>query len=435
MSALVTHLRQINEVADVAVLPQPPRPTFFFFTFSTYGYGHVSRCHKIARDFVTRAPFDAHVISSHPDFQTGEENPRIHEVGLPPFVFGGSEPPSDYPCSLPGTPADVVETDLLHHKSRLLLALVGRLAPRGILIDHFPFPPQKASAECEDTLAYLRRDSPATLRCAGFRGVMPRPYGREDQRFIEQPLGDYVDLFFIYMDESERNDFLAAYPFLGSLETRMRFVGYVCPPRTSLAAQPGTMLATFGGGVDAYRKIHLVCEAFLTFADRHPGYAFQVVTGTRLPDGGYQEIVRRYDGRSGIRVTAFLPGLAARLGSFELVLTMGGYNALTELYQSSTCSVVLPRISPHHNEQLIQAQKFRRHGVVGPVVDAATTTPEALARVMEETLSAPRSVQRPLTDQGSRIVADLLRNELSRREPSIAVANRPAAGGTPVATL
>jgi len=412
------HRHQVNELADVAALPRPPRPTFFFFTFSTYGYGHVSRCHKIARGFVARTAFDAHVISSHPDFETGVDDPHIHMIGLPPFVFSGSEPPSDYPSSIAGMPAAVVEGDLLHHKSRLLLAMARRFRPRGILIDHFPFPPQKASAECEHTLAFLRRESPSTLRCAGFRGVIPRAYGCDDQRYIARLLQEYVDLLLIYIDESEREDFLAGYPFLASLETRMRFVGYVCPPRDAQRVQLGTMLATFGGGIDAYRKIHFVCEAFLTFVERNPGYSLQVVTGTRLPDVGYREIVRRYEGRNGMAVMRFLPGLGARLGRFDLVLTMGGYNALTELYQSSARSIIMPRISDHHDEQLVQAQKFRRHGVVGPVVDTDATTPEAFARLMEEVLGAPRPVSRPLTDQGARVVADVLRDELGRRDSS-----------------
>ena len=405
---LVTGPHHVSDPAEIHALPRPPHPTFFFLSYSIHGYGHLARSHRIASAFVERASCDAVVVSSHSDFSSGGDASRVHEISLP---SSGLAP--DPGGSGKASPTSNGAAELLARRSQLLLDLVKRFRPRGILIDHFPFPPAKAGPECEAALAWLRDQVPEALLCAGFRGVLTRPYPAVEQRHVQQLLGRYVDLFLVYVDAREEGDLIDVHPFLRPILPRTRFVGYVCPPRIAGRPNRGRILATFGAGIDAYPKIRLVCDAFRILARTHPQHTLDVVTGSRLPDAEYREIEQRYGGAREIRVTRFLPGLSRVLGEYELVVTMAGYNTLTELYQSTARSIVLPRST--QNEQPAQALKFKRYGAVDRVIEGEMTSADALAAVMEEVLTSPPPVRQAIDVDGAMMTARILGEELARR--------------------
>ena len=94
---------------------------------------------------------------------------------------------------------------------------------------------------------------------------------------------------------------------------------------------------------------------------------------------------------------------------------MGGYNACVELYQSQTCSIVLPRVAPR-TEQMELARKFHAYGGIDHVVDSRATSPETFAQLMDRTLRAPPSCRQPLDLGGARATAELLHAELTQRD-------------------
>lgn len=418
----------VNDLADVARIPAPRRPGFFFVTYATVGYGHIVRSYRIARELAERAAVDAWIISCQPEFSFEEERPGVYRVDLPGAVLAHPEelpeaPPG--PDRLAAPVPGMSLAGLSAHKSRLLLGLVRRLAPLGILIDNFPFSvvPGRAAAECAEALAYLRESVPGAIRAAGFRGVLAGSYGPREDRAAARLLERYVDLVLVYVEESEREEVLGRHPFLCGVESRTHFVGYVGPRPGAgppgEAGPPARILAVFGGGLDAYRKIRLTCDAFLVFARDHPGHVLDVVTGGRLPEPGYREIEREYGRPETIRVRRFVPGLAQLLPRYDLVVSMGGYNACVELYQSATRSIVLPRISGADQEQLVEARKFQARGGIDRIVDSRVTSPAALAEVMATALAAPPAIRKPLDVAGAAATAALLAGELRRRAAAV----------------
>jgi predicted glycosyltransferase len=379
----------------------------FFVSYSTHGYGHLSRSHRIAAALAACAPIDAVVVSSHPDFVVGLDTPHVHEIRLPSSGLAPGDP----------RPARPDAGGLALLRSRLLRELVERFRPRGLLIDFFPFGPHRASAECEEALAWLREHAPDTLLCAGFRGMIPRQYSPGDLRRVQELLEQYADVFFVYLDAREEEAVLAAYPFLRSIGPRIRFVGYVASPRYRGGPRAGRILATFGSGIHGHSRIRLTCEAFLAFARRHPAHTLEVVTGSRLPEAAYRDVVRDYDGTGGIRVIRFVPGLGRMLGEYELVIAIGGYNTLVELYQTSTRSIVLcgDETIAQTKERMANALRFARAGAVDRVLETGATTPADLAAAMEEVLGRPAPERREIDVAGATTTARILIEELQRR--------------------
>jgi predicted glycosyltransferase len=242
----------LNDVADVARIPRPRRPAVLFFAYPSFAYGHVARCHKIARALVRTASVDAYVVSSYPDYSTGAHEEAVHEVFLPAFGLAAADPPPErLPIPDPVSPlAGVPVSELSAHRAALLRVLVGHLAPRGLHCKGFPFiRPDKAIAECGPALTFLAAESPATLRSAGFNGVPTALYAQDEHRarLIERTLRDAVDILFVYVGEAERADVLRQCPPLAAVEERLRFVGYVGGAPPGPASDQPRILAMFGG--------------------------------------------------------------------------------------------------------------------------------------------------------------------------------------------
>jgi predicted glycosyltransferase len=129
--------------------------------------------------------------------------------------------------------------------------------------------------------------------------------------------------------------------------------------------------------------------------------------------------VKAYGGSRGLRILRFMPGLAARLDEYDVVVTMAGYNACVELYQARARVIVLPRL-PSRSDQVEQARKFHAYGSIDHVVDVGATSPDAFARLMERTFRDPPAPRKPLDLGGADATAALLHAEL-RRRASLAV--------------
>jgi len=411
----------VNEVSDVAMIPPPRRRAVLLFGHAGFAYGHISRCRKIARRLVEQFPLDAYVVSSCEEYEPAEQHEAVHEVLLPPFRIGSPDflperlPLPDRASSLAHVPAD----QLSAHRGRLLLALATHVEPHAVLLEGFPFVrPLQAVEECGPTLAYLSQRSPQTLRCAGFNGVATSLWMGEHASLVERALRE-LDRLFVYVDPVERSGLLERSPWLRQIEARVHVTGYVVGAPPDKADAPPQILAMFGSGVDAFRKIVLVAEAFFEFSVGHPGFALHIVTGGQLPERGYREILRLIEGRGDvIRLSRVLPGLARRLNHYRLVISMGGYNACTELYQASTRGIVLPRVAPDFGEQMEQARKFQQVGAIECIVDAEAASPGSLAEVMTRTLARPPSRRLPIDIGGAEVAA----GSLARGKPSRSVA-------------
>jgi predicted glycosyltransferase len=72
----------------------------------------------------------------------------------------------------------------------------------------------------------------------------------------------------------------------------------------------------------------------------------------------------------------------------DVVVSMGGYNTLTEIVFSGTPSICVPRSTPRI-EQLLRARAFERFGLLR-CIDPRECTPEVLREAIENALAAGR---------------------------------------------
>ena len=361
------------------------------------------------------------MFGTHAPYATDEPGPSVQEIDLPGArPVASLERPDDLPRpdDLEGPIPGMGLAELSALKSRLLLGLVRHLRPQAIVVDHFPFSrePERAG-ECEAALAYLRNTTPETLRCGGYRGIHAMASGSAIE-LCQRRLERHIDLLLVYVDPRERDAFFDAHAFLRPFEAKVRFVGYVAPRLDRVdrrASGRSRLLATFGSGLDAYRLIRLVCDAFRLLAATRSDVTLDIVTGASLPDRAFEELVATYDSRR-LRIIRLVPALATHLPGYDLVVSMAGYNTCVELYGARTRSIVLPRIpSDRPAEQVEQARKFQGYGAIDQIVDSRTTSPQALAELMAAVLTGSPTARTPLDCAGASATAELLQAELQRR--------------------
>jgi hypothetical protein len=67
---LVPTRHHVTDAADIEAIPPPRGPTNLFGVYTVSGYGHLVRCHRLARAFAAPTGFDAYVFGHHPGFRS-----------------------------------------------------------------------------------------------------------------------------------------------------------------------------------------------------------------------------------------------------------------------------------------------------------------------------------------------------------------------------
>ena len=195
---------------------------------------------------------------------------------------------------------------------------------------------------------------------------------------------------------------------------KVSFCGYLQPPppvrraaviRSELGVGHRRLaVVTVGGGADGAD----VLRTYLTMLRHHPPTELvsYIVTGPLLPDAERAEIHAMASGLADVTLTPFSPDLVSHLHAADLIITMGGYNALCETVSAGKRAVVVPR-APGPEEQLIRARRFARHGLV-TMVPPSELSPERLSRVMREELARGTSPPRLLEFDGVRSIVERL---------------------------
>ena len=323
---------RVVDLPDIDSIPLSGGPTALFGVYTVFGYGHLARCHRWRRR------------SRRAHRSTRTSSPAIQPSGWARIPHTPSRSTCRVRCSwtrgAAGRPAG----------SRRRSRKRARDVDRGAVGSQEPAAPGTGAAPRADgggrrplplldihgpRRRRVRGDPPTSARHnAGhppLRGLSRPVTTRKDasdqadcRRLIEQCL----DLVLVYVDPREREDFFDRHPFLRPIEARVRFVGYVAPPRGRWSPRDPTVtriLATFGAGIDRYPSIRLACEAFRILAATRSASGARGGDGRRLArpsSAGAREGL--YPNSDRLNVVRSLPALWKHLGEYGLVISMGG---------------------------------------------------------------------------------------------------------------
>jgi predicted glycosyltransferase len=377
----------------------------------SYGIGHLRRTLTLATALRAAQPELEILITSGSPCATHFELPEGVDIIKVPSVTKGADG-SYVPRSL-GTGLGTV----VRMRRRLLLETFRAFQPHLVLADHQPL---GLCGELTDVLEGARQLGTPTI--LGLRDIIDEPaivaeeWARPDIRHAITNL--YTKL--VVYGREEVFDIRREYQVPNEWKEKTEFTGYVVrdAPINTGRAVPSirpVVLVTIGGGEDGCERI----DTYLQMLEQsQPVWNTCMVLGPLFPQRDVRRVKRRARMLNGLEVHSFHRDIPRLLAQCDAVVSMAGYNSVTEIMQSGKPVVFWPRTHPRR-EQLIRAERLELRGVGACV---AEPTPMKLRRELE--LALERGGLRPPRgllggcDSMCRIVQDMLspgREEVSQK--------------------
>ena len=265
----------------------------------------------------------------------------------------------------------ITREDLSLIRGALLSGVLSTFAPDLLIIDRHPY---GVHQELRDPLTHLRRAHPAARVVLGLREVLDTP-ATVQQEWDE--LGDtdtlrrLIDEVWVYGDAAV-HDLSATGEAPTALEERMRYTGYLAHGRDIAETRDGSeastalagnaldpepfILTTAGGGSDGITLLRAAAKA------RVPdGYRHVVVTGPQLDAALFHQVAQAAGPRTVVRRS--WSGMSRHIQQAAAVISMAGYNTVSEILASDTPALLVPRETPRL-EQFIRATALKEAGAV-----------------------------------------------------------------------
>mgnify|MGYP000619478023 CR=1 FL=1 len=263
----------------------------------------------------------------------------------------------------------ITREDLGLVRSALLSGVLTTFTPDLLIIDRHPY---GVHQELRKPLARLRQASPDARVVLGLREVLdtPETVQREWEELGEaDTLRRLIDEVWVYGDASV-HDLSATGEAPAALEERMRYTGYLAHGRDAAETTHGSeasgalagnaevaeafILTTAGGGSDGINLLRAAATA------RVPdGYRHVVVTGPQLDAARFHQVAQAAGPRTIVRRT--WPGMSHHIQRAAAVISMAGYNTVSEILASDTPALLVPRETPRL-EQFIRATALKDVG-------------------------------------------------------------------------
>ena len=263
----------------------------------------------------------------------------------------------------------ITREDLGLVRSALLSGVLTTFTPDLLIIDRHPY---GVHQELREPLARLRQANPGARVVLGLREVLDTPatVQREWEELGEaDTLRRLIDEVWVYGDASV-HDLSATGEAPAALEERMRYTGYLAHGRDAAETTHGSeasgalagnaevaeafILTTAGGGSDGINLLRAAAAA------RVPdGYRHVVVTGPQLDAARFHQVAQAAGPRTIVRRT--WPGMSHHIQRAAAVISMAGYNTVSEILASDTPALLVPRETPRL-EQFIRATALKDVG-------------------------------------------------------------------------
>lgn len=254
-------------------------------------------------------------------------------------------------------------------RSKIILGAVKAFKPDVMIVDNVP---RGANAELDETLMFLHTQG--DTRCVlGLRDVLDCPEAvasqwkrRNNAVWIER----YYDAVWVYSDPKVL-DPVKEYGFSKAIAEKLSFTGYLdrlpggLPERSSGSIYTNfdpplgeIVLCLAGGGQDGGMLARAFCEA--KFPD---GMHAVVLTGPYMPARMKRKLRMFAMSRPHLQVLEFHPEPIQLMIEADHIISMGGYNTVSEILSLQKRALVVPRVKPRR-EQLIRSERLAALGLI-----------------------------------------------------------------------
>lgn len=376
----------------------PPR--VLLYSHDGFGLGHLNRNFNLAHHLTATLPgASALLVGGSPHGFDCRLPPGVDWIKIPSVVRAGSG--RWEPRSLP-----LGREQLREMRASAVAAAVETFRPHLVVVDHLP---TGVWGELLPALDLCRRQPRPPRLALGLRDILDRPEVTRRAWLRDgayEAIERHYDRVLIYGDR-EVFPTAEAYGLAERLDGRVSYCGYVGPRvrrrdarrvrrELALRAQETLVVVCGGGGADAFGLMSAAAAALTSLAARRPLRGV-LLTGPLMSERQRQALRRAAAGQP-VEVWWQVADQPALLGAADLVVSMAGYNTLTEAVQQGRRLVVVPRAGPS-GEQAMRAAAFARRGLL-EVIPPGELSASRLAGAIEQQLArpAPPPAARPRMD-------------------------------------
>jgi predicted glycosyltransferase len=313
---------------------------------------------------------------------------------------------------------------LMSLRADLILNAALNFEPDLILVDKKPLGLQNELAPALQVLnRRIRRPKTALV----LREIFDSPQ-RTKSIWAKNGYHEAIEEFYdrvLVLGQQEIFDTAAEYDFPETTRSRLKYCGYLgkrsalrpaSQVRTELRlADQKLVVVTVGGGADGSNVVSMICRAFPDAAaagDMH----FLVCLGAELAPEQRAAVQQFAASNSHFSVLDFTNDMMSYMNAADLVVSMAGYNTVTEVMALNRPGVLIPRTEPVQ-EQWIRATRLEKHGRF-ITIHPDQLTPALLNRTIKLGLANPiAAAAESAIDLGALdVVADEVRALLSERQ-------------------
>jgi predicted glycosyltransferase len=316
------------------------KPSLLFYCQHSVGLGHLMRSYALCEALTTR--FGVTLLAGG-DLPDGiAPPPGVDLVALPPLGvqktgFGARH-------------GDVERTWELRHR-RILMAL-GRVQPKVVLVELFPFGRAKFARELVPLLEEAR--TMGSFTGCSLRDILVSGDRERDDR-AKQLADAHLDAVFVHCDPSFarlEETFKPSAP----LTVPVHYTGFVAGRNGLNGHRRGEHIVVSAGGGRV--GFGLLREAMLASAGR----PMRVIAGPLMPDDDFARLQElRPDN---VELLRSVPNLAAELSQAAGSISQCGYNTALDLVRTRVPALVVPYAADGEDEQTRRARRLEHLGIV-----------------------------------------------------------------------
>jgi UDP-glucuronate 4-epimerase len=348
--AMITTARR-----DQPAAPVERRPRVLTYSHDGFGLGHLRRTLRLIDALTDEVPETAAlmVTGSHAShyFRFAD---NVDYLKLPSLAKVANGRYVSRRLGLDGQ-------SIVGLRSVLAASAAEEFEPDLVVVDHYPL---GVGRELEAALTRIRRELPKTRVVLGWRDILDRPE-HVHENWVTTGQIDAVehlyDRVLIYGCQ-DLYDPIAEYGLPRAVAERAVFTGYLVDQseRSPEGYEDQSVVCLLGGGEDGRATGFAFLEAMNHLVAN--GWSGTLVTGPLMPSEPCRAL-HDAASRIGVRSVTFAEDVPALLREAGVVVAMGGYNTVCEVFAAHAPAVIIPRISPRE-EQLLRARRMAARGIV-----------------------------------------------------------------------
>jgi len=360
------------------------------YSHDTYGLGNIRRMMAVVEHLVKEiSEVSILVLSGSPMMQAFRLVPGVDYIKMPCLSRAAN---GKYSPKFLGLSHDSV----LGLRADLILNTVLEFKPDLILVDKKPLGVQN---ELAPTLDVLRRKADRPKLVLLLREILDNPqsttevWERNKYHDVIKELYDSV----LVLGTPEIFDTAAEYGFPAATIEKLKYCGYIAKPpgerskeaiRNELdAGNRPLVLITAGGGEDGFRLL----STFLQGRKQQAGNAFHslIFVGPEMQSDQQQQLHSLAAEIPALTLLEFSNDVMSYMNAADVIVSMGGYNTITEILSLQKQAVVVPRIRPVE-EQWIRATRLEQLELIS-VIHPDQLSPRRLFDAIHERLAPKRA--------------------------------------------